>query len=395
MHPKYIVPIAAFVSAVFLIGFAQKKSAPTQITPPAQPSVKPRIQVVFALDATGSMAGLISAAKEKIWSIAGSLAQADPSPQVEIGLIFYRDIGDEFVTRLVPLSGDMDEVYQHLMTIDANGGGDTPESVNQALNEAITKFKWDSSAHTYKTVFLVGDCPPHMDYRNDVKYPVSCALAKHKDIILNTILMGNDGDAKLVWKTIANCNQGSYTQVGMDANDIAVNTPYDSTIAAISDQLDDTRIYYGTRAEKEAYRNKLSKSKYISSNTKDNVKAQRADYNATATGKDAYYGQNEMVQRYQSDKGLLDKVSEEELPDEMKGMTTSQREQYIAKKTAVRDSLGKELVKYSRLRQQFIEKDLKSRKAEDVDSSFTNKIYKSIQRQTEKKNIRLKEAAKY
>lgn len=393
MHPKYIVPIAVFISAIFFIGFAQKKPAPA--SKPIEPPAHPRIQVVFALDATGSMQGLISAAKEKIWSIAGSLAQADPAPKVEIGLIFYRDIGDEFVTKLVPLSGDMDEVYQHLMTIDAEGGGDTPESVNQALNEAITKFKWDSSGHTYKTVFLVGDCPPHMDYRNDIKYPVSCALAKQKDIILNTILMGNDGDAKFVWKTIANCNQGSYTQVGMDANDIAVITPYDATIAAISDQLDDTRVYYGTRAEKEVYRNKLSKSKYISSNTKDNVKAQRAEYNATTTGKDAYYGKKELIENYKSDKGLLDNIKEDELPDEMKELSATQRDQYIKHKITVRDSLSKELVKYSQLRQQYIEKDLKSRKAEDVDSSFTNKIYKNIQRQTEKKNIRLKEAAKY
>ena len=61
-----------------------------------------KIQVVFALDATGSMAGLIAAAKDKIWSIAGSLAQTDDSIPIELGLIFYRDKGDAFITKKVP-----------------------------------------------------------------------------------------------------------------------------------------------------------------------------------------------------------------------------------------------------------------------------------------------------
>lgn len=55
--------------------------------------------MVFALDATGSMAGLIAAAKDKIWSIAGSLAQTDDSIPIELGLIFYRDKGDAFITK--------------------------------------------------------------------------------------------------------------------------------------------------------------------------------------------------------------------------------------------------------------------------------------------------------
>ena len=105
---------------------------------------KPKIQIVFALDATGSMSGLIGAAKEKIWSIAGSLAQADPAPEIEMGLIFYRDRGDEFITKKVALSTDIDAVYEQLMQISAGGGGDEPESVNQALYESITKFAWDS-----------------------------------------------------------------------------------------------------------------------------------------------------------------------------------------------------------------------------------------------------------
>jgi hypothetical protein len=358
-------------------------------------SVQSRIQIVFALDATGSMSGLIGAAKEKIWSIAGSLAQTDPAPDIEIGLLFYRDRGDVFVTRQVALSGDIDDVYEKLMQINADGGGDSPESVNQALHEAITKFKWDSSFNTYKTVFLVGDCPPHMDYKQDIKYPVSCSLAKQKDIVLNTILMGNDEVAMRIWKEIALCNQGSYTQVEMDANDIVVNTPYDSVIADVSDKLDDTRLYYGNAEDKFLSDEKISRSKSISSAVKVNIKAQRAEYNSTKAGKKAYYGKKELLENYKEKSVRIDTIKSEELPDIMKNMTSAQRAKFIEQKIAQRDSLNNELRKFTKQRQEFIEKDLKSRKASEVDSSFTNKIYKSIQKQAEKKKIHLKREAKY
>jgi Mg-chelatase subunit ChlD len=58
------------------------------------------IEVVFALDTTGSMGGLISGAKQKIWSIINDLKQGQPQPHLRIGLVGYRDRGDAYVTRL-------------------------------------------------------------------------------------------------------------------------------------------------------------------------------------------------------------------------------------------------------------------------------------------------------
>ncbi|PSL23370.1 vWA domain-containing protein [Chitinophaga ginsengisoli] len=409
MSQKILFPILTIVGAsLFISGLyplMQKDSIEDQRSltilhdttsnKAADKPVQSRIQIVFALDATGSMSGLIGAAKEKIWSIAGSLAQADPAPVIEMGLLFYRDKGDVFVTRKVALSSDIDDVYGKLMQIAAEGGGDEPESVNQALYEAVTKFNWDTSDNTYKTVFLVGDRPPHMDYQDDIKYPVSCGLAKQKDIVLNTILMGNDSKAMRIWREIALCNQGSYAQVGMDANDIAVNTPYDTAIADLSDRLDDTRIYYGSVKEKSVAYEKVANSKMIAGSAKVNVKAQRAEYNSTKAGKVAYYGQQELLENYRDKSVSLETIKEEELPDVMKNMTAAQRKIFVEQKIAERDSLNRELIKFTKQRQEFIEKDLKSRKSSEVDSSFTNRIYKSIQKQTEKKNIHLKADAKF
>ncbi|MGD8910277.1 MAG: VWA domain-containing protein, partial [Chromatiales bacterium] len=98
---------------------------------------RPKVDVVFALDTTGSMGGLIRAAKEKIWSIATTLAQAQPAPEIRMGLVAYRDRGDAYITQVTDLSSDLDSVYATLMDFRAEGGGDGPESVNQALADAV------------------------------------------------------------------------------------------------------------------------------------------------------------------------------------------------------------------------------------------------------------------
>src|SRR6516165_2556723 len=148
-----------------------------QTEEPAKKPARPDVEVVFCLDTTGSMGGLIDAAKKKIWSISNQIAAGKPTPDLKVGLVAYRDRGDAYVTKVIDLTDDLDAIHGHLMGFKAEGGGDFPESVNQALNEAVTKITWSKDKKTLKIIFLVGDAPPHMDYKDDVKYPESCQLA--------------------------------------------------------------------------------------------------------------------------------------------------------------------------------------------------------------------------
>src|SRR5436309_15303678 len=106
---------------------------PPAVAAPTRPArSKPKVEVVFCLDTTGSMGGLIEGAKQKIWAICNQVASGKPTPDLKVGLVAYRDKGDAYVTRVTDLTDDLDEVHKHLMGFKAEGGGDAPESVNQA-----------------------------------------------------------------------------------------------------------------------------------------------------------------------------------------------------------------------------------------------------------------------
>ena len=87
-------------------------------------ATRPTLEVVFVLDTTSSMTGLIEGAKEKIWSIASRMASGRPTPRIRVGLVAFRDAGDEYVTKRFDLSEDLHAVYANLRGFQAEGGGD-------------------------------------------------------------------------------------------------------------------------------------------------------------------------------------------------------------------------------------------------------------------------------
>ena len=88
-----------------------------------------------------------------------------------MGLVAYRDIGDDYVTKTFDLTTDIQDLYANLLELRARGGGDWPESVNEALHVGVTKLSWTQGPEICRIMFLVGDAPPHMDYAQDTKYP--------------------------------------------------------------------------------------------------------------------------------------------------------------------------------------------------------------------------------
>ncbi len=121
------------------------------------------LDVEFLIDATGSMGDEIEQLKANMVSVAKDIDKLSPRPDVRFAMTVFRDRGDEFVTRTFDFTADVDAFTTALQAVVANGGGDTPESVNAGLHDALAVPRWRGD-DAIKLVFLVGDAAPHLDY---------------------------------------------------------------------------------------------------------------------------------------------------------------------------------------------------------------------------------------
>jgi len=343
------------------------------------PAGIPKIDVVFVLDTTGSMSGLIQTAKDKIWSIATTMASAQPTPEIRIGLVAYRDRGDHYVTKVVDLSDDLDSVYATLMDFQADGGGDTPESVNQALYEAVHNISWSQDSQAYQVVFLIGDAPPHMDYQGEVQYPEIVMAALEKGIVINTIQCGEIPTTVGPWTQIASLGHGKFFQVGQAGSAVAMTTPFDAEIATLSARLDDTRLYYGSKEEKEKMARKVAATDKLHKSSSVESRARRAAFNMSAAGKANLLGENELVDGITSGTIKLDELDEAELPAALKPMAPAEQEAYVARLAGERADLQRQIRELADDRDSYISK--KVEEAGGYKDSLDQKIYDAVSEQ--------------
>ena len=343
-----------------------------------------RIEVVFVLDTTSSMSGLIQAAKEKIWSIANTMAKARQNPDIKMGLVAFRDRGDTYVTQVLNLSRDLDSMYAKLMDFKAQGGGDTPESVNQALYDAVTRVSWSQDSDVYKVVFLIGDAPPHMDYSNEVQFPQTLQIAKRKGIVVNAIQSGQQAHTTQVWQQIAQLGDGRYFQVENSGNAVAVSTPFDKKLGELAASLEDTRIFYGDTRQRRIQAEKIDAGKKLQKELSEAALARRSTFNASASGEANFLGDQELVDAFSSGRVDLDEIAEEELPASLRAMSPQLKRDFIKQQGVRRDEIKQEIKQLSASRQRYIEAQIAPGTAKE---SIDEKIYSAIKDQAKAKGL--------
>ena len=342
---------------------------------------KPRIEVCFVLDTTGSMGGLIEGAKQKIWSIANEMIGAKPTPELKLGLIGYRDRGDEYVVKSFQLTDDIDSIYAHLRDFKAEGGGDEPESVNEALAEAIEKMPWSQDGKVLKIIFLVGDAPPHMDYADGPKYPELCRIAARKDLIINTVQCGSIAATTPIWKEIAKSSEGSYAAIAQSGGVAVIATPMDDELAKLNKKIGETLIPYGDAD----LRREVATKQAFAESAPASAAADRLSYNAKT--KRGVQGRGELLDALASNEVKLGSIDKKDLPAELQKLTKEEMEARIAKTRAERDGLQKEVQELAKKRDAYIQAENKRLAEAGKGDGFDEKVAETIHQQAERKGI--------
>ncbi|NLL99930.1 MAG: VWA domain-containing protein [Treponema sp.] len=127
-------------------------------------SEKKRVDVVFAIDSTGSMKDDIEILRRDLKArLETELLNFD---NIRLGLLLYRDYGDNYNYKNLPVkfndfTNDIDKFFEALNGFKIYGteGGDVPEAVYEALYAAMNFYKWDMKAS--RKIILIGDAEPH------------------------------------------------------------------------------------------------------------------------------------------------------------------------------------------------------------------------------------------
>ena len=138
------------------------------------------VDVVFVFDATGSMGDELRYLQEEMKDVIARAKEATGGLNIRTGAVVYRDHGDEYLTRISRLTEDIRTTQTFIDKQEANGGGDYPEAMPEALMAALNSAGWDSEARA-RIAFLILDAPCHND---------SASIALLHDQLLNAASMG-------------------------------------------------------------------------------------------------------------------------------------------------------------------------------------------------------------
>ena len=329
---------------------------------------KAHIDIVFAIDCSGSMGPVIETAKQKVWTIVNEVAKAKPSPVLRIGLIGYGN-GDQSY-RKFDLSDDLDEVYKNLSTFKDEGWSD--EYVGRVIQKSLGEMSWSDSRKNLKIVYVVGN---ETAQQGPADYRKTAPQAVRKRVVVNAIYCGSEGGEE-TWQEFARLGEGQYLHIAGDGGAINIPTPYDSELQKLNASINRTYLGYGTRgsygAANQAAQDSASESVGGSANA-----AARATAKSSAQYNNSSW---DLVDASREPGFNLGKIKNEDLPKEMRAMNIAQRKNYLAKKTQERAQVQNKIKFLAAKRALFIDQQMK-KGGKNPDKSFDDAVRRSLKTQ--------------
>ncbi len=169
------------------------------------------VDICLVVDATGSMGDELHYLKSEMMDVMMRAQGASPCAKFRFSSVFYRDLGDAYVTKSTPFTDRVDDVIAYVNEQSVGGGGDFPEAVDSALATAVNGLAWSPQAIT-RILFLVLDAPAH-DY-SALKLRETIEKAARLGIkIIPIAASGIDKNSEFLFKYMATATYGDYLYI--------------------------------------------------------------------------------------------------------------------------------------------------------------------------------------
>ncbi len=332
---------------------------PTPVEPVApQPEAQAAlVEVVFVIDTTGSMGGLLDGAKETVWSIVDTFVSQTPRPEIRVGVVAYRDRGDTYVTKELHLTDDLDAVHGFIKELQADGGGDGPEAVGKALVAAVEDMPWtEDHDRNYRTIFLVGDAPAKA-YPDEPTPQATVEAARQDSIFVNAVQCGNDARAASLFTQLATTGQGEFVAVAADGGTRTMVSPYDLELTELETELAATALPY-----KDARGAELSGKMASSAGDSLGTRASRRSV-LTKLGVGAASGGGDLLADLKSGSTTIEDLDEAVVPDGWSEMTGRERATDYAQRLEKRRVIETKLAEVAAHRDGWVKSEKDKRKS--------------------------------
>ena len=172
-----------------------------------------KLDLMLMIDTTGSMSDELRYLQKELEDVLHRIGQAGEGVSIHMSVNFYRDEGDDYIVRDFEFTGDHASALQQLLRQEADGGGDYPEAVHQALDSIVYGHQWRNDA--VKLCFFVLDAPPHSEGEIkgiNAKMRDTVKAAARKGIRLIPVASsGVDTETEFLLRSWALMTGGTYT----------------------------------------------------------------------------------------------------------------------------------------------------------------------------------------
>lgn len=383
--------------SLLFLATALAAQAPTAVATLEAPSPQPAtnaptdpsraIDLVICLDTSGSMSGLINAARQNLWAVVNDLATLQPQPDLRVALLTYGTpaYGAEsgFVKVQTGLTDDLDLVSQRLFELGTNGGS---EYVARVVRRALDELDWAKDPKALKLLFVAGNESAMQD-------PAFDALAQSRDainrgVLVNTIYCGNlQHQDAAGWQQVAKLADGKFASIDKDQA-VVIETPFDAQLAELSASLNKTYVPYGKGGAECAGNQWAQDGNAAGMNPA--AAAQRAQSKACGLYSNSRW---DLVDACKDQSFELAKVEKETLPKELQELSFDELKAHVAKMEKQRAALQEQIVELGGKRDAFVREE-QQRRAKKGDKLFEQAVLESVRDQACSRGFERKVEAK-
>lgn len=346
MRPKLTLVAALAVLATLFAPLTRSTASDGEIL-----GEEPRaVDVVICLDTSGSMEGLLDAARARLWDVIGELARMKPTPELRVGLLTFgteeggADAG--WIVQHSDLTDDLDAVYASLMGLNVQGG---EEYVGRAIHTALDEMSWSMDWNALRVLFVAGNESADQDVEN-FDFRVEARAAQDRDIIINAMYAGNHEQAIVEdWPEVARRGQGAFSAIDPSVASIQIPTPYDESLLSLNARLNKTYVPYGPDGT-AGLANQVAQDGNAS-----RLGVQSCSSRIAAKGTSLYTNASwDLVDASLQEGFEISSVAAQELPEALQSMNSEELAVYVAGKRLEREGIQGEIQALSSQREEFI-----------------------------------------